>query len=79
MPVRAEDTEKAVILLIEVSRNNQQALLEVLQEYITSSGDGTDQESDESDQVNNIEESIEVVDADNQFHLQGKINSLYNL
>ena len=67
MPVRAEDTANAVRSLIEVGRNDQQALLEVLQKYFTSSGDGTDQESDESDEVNDIEEGIEAGDADNQF------------
>ena len=43
------------------------ALLEVLQEYFTSSGHGTDQESDESDEANDNEESIKAADTDKQF------------
>lgn len=63
MRVRAEDTAKAVNLLIEVGRNDQQALLEVLQRHFTS----TDQESGESDKAYNIEKCIEAVDADRTF------------
>ena len=47
MSVRAEYTAKAVNSLETTSR---------LQEYFTSSGNGTAQESDESDESNNIEE-----------------------
>ena len=53
------------------------ALLEVLQEYFTSSGDSTDQESDGSDESNDIEESIEAADADNQFEEQRRMTRTY--
>ena len=67
MPLRTKDTAKAVNSFIEVGRNDQQALLEVLQEYYTSSGNSTDQESDESDEANDIEESIEAAELTTNF------------
>ena len=69
MAKRAADTAKAVNSLIELD-NDQQALLEVIQDYFSST---IDQEGDDSDI-----EGLEVADvnADEQCHSEGKINSL---
>ena len=71
MSIRASDTAKAVNLLIALSNNDQQALLDVIQDYFSSPGD---QEGDELD----TEEGLEVtdVDADEQCHSEGKRSCL---
>ena len=72
MSIRAVDMAKAINSLTELG-NNQQALLEVLQDYFSLPGD---LESDKSD----IEEVLKVVDidTDEQCHSEGKISCSLN-
>ena len=72
MSIRAVDTAKAVNSLIELG-NNQQALLEVIQDYFSLPGD---LESDESDTETVLK--VVDVDADEQCHSEGKRNRSLN-
>ena len=67
MSTSATDAVKAVNSLLEFSRDDQQALLEVLTDYFTSPEDATDSESNpESDEDETCHE-----DDDGQANMQG--------